>query len=132
MTANSAELAATIKRLRQLRDSGIPEALAKGGGTVWAVGARRRARVDTGEMRDRTEVVGSGGGPSRGWADIEAGADHSGFQEFGTAYVSPNYFFRGGRDDAESHLRGLGVQVGSEVERIIRFGGSTAPDAFGP
>jgi HK97 gp10 family phage protein len=74
----------------------IPEEA--GEGIELAAGAIRNeakdlARVDTGYMRDHIGYY-TIGKPTKS-AVIESTAFYSQFQEYGTRYISPNYFMRG-------------------------------------
>lgn len=53
-------------------------------------GAQSRARVDTGQMRNSITVTPTGKAGRR----VEAGAPHSGFNEFGTWKMSAQPFMR--------------------------------------
>jgi HK97 gp10 family phage protein len=55
--------------------------------------ARARARVDTGAMRDSITYWVEGSPVDSGYA--ECTVPYAAYQEFGTRYISPNYFMTG-------------------------------------
>ena len=107
-------------------DSGafpIVEALAD----IWVDESQRTAPVDTGQLRARinvTSVVSSG---RNAQATIQADTPYAGFVEYGTRYISPNPYFRRGRDQAAAEVDRFGVRLETQLRRALDSGGSWNP-----
>lgn len=123
------ELAAMRKRIGELGDDagdaafGIVEGLAD----VWVQDAQRTVPVDTGQLRARTNVVSIRASGRSAEATLQADTPYAGFVEYGTRYVPPRAFFRGGRDKAAQVAGGLGGRLESQLRRALTSGGSWSP-----
>jgi HK97 gp10 family phage protein len=69
-------------------------------GEAGVQGARRRARVDTGAMRDGINVAPL----PEGGARVESPVDHSAYNEYGTSRMSAQPFMRPSMDAARAAL----------------------------
>lgn len=67
---------------------------------VGSAGAKRRARVDTGEMRNKIVARRIAGGGAR----VLANTDHDLFNEYGTSRMSAQPFMRPSMDDCRGVL----------------------------
>ena len=74
----------------------IVEALAD----VWIDESKRRAPVDTGQLRARTAVRSISAAGVSAEATVISDVPYAGFQEYGTRYQAPRPYFRDGRDAA--------------------------------
>lgn len=121
------ELAATARALaRVASDPGaleIADHLAK----VWQDEAARRAPVDTGQLRARTQVESVSGARTRGTATIVSDVPYAGFQEYGTRFQPPQPYFRAGRDEAGREADRLGVGIETQLRRVLDSGGVWNP-----
>lgn len=72
------------------------KALLTNAAKVGADGARRRAPVDTGQLRDSIE---HGYDEATNTAWYGASAEHAGFVELGTRYMAPQPYLRPAMDD---------------------------------
>ena len=89
-------------RLEQAADAlsqGIAEAL-QSAGNVFVDSAQIEAPVDTGFLRDNIEITSA----SDTEIVIESQAEYSGFQEFGTRYMSAQPYFFQAADTARQEM----------------------------
>lgn len=76
-------------------------------GQLWERSAKRRAAVDTGEMRDKIHFEMNGNGQGT----LHADADHSGFIEFGTYKMSAQPYFIPAAEEVRQAFPGIAVEV---------------------
>lgn len=105
----------------------IAFAVVEGLADVWVRESQRVVPVDTGQLRARTAVVSVRSAGVAADADLMADTPYAGFVEYGTRYVGPRPFFRGGRDEAARVADGLGGRLESELRRTLDSGGVWNP-----
>lgn len=127
ITFDLGQLDKFARNLRTLGDADAAGGIVEGLADLWIDTAKRRVGVDTGQLKNRTQVVRISSTAAHGEADLEADTPYAGFHNYGTRHQRPNRFWDAGLESAEAEAQRLEGRVGAQIERALTSGGVWNP-----